>query len=207
METSNLWCWLCPLLTGIIAGIIGYYWGKSNSTTTNNCDEWIEKNRKLQLENDKLNSDLKACKTKLDTAITAATVVPDVSPTTNITNGIVSSDDTEDTIHASIAAEPVLNFDDAAAKAVMGKKIKADDLTVVEGIGPKISELFHNNNIKTWYSLSTASLEECQEALNSGGKRFEMHNPGSWSLQAGMAFEGKWEELAKWQSEHKGGRL
>ncbi|GAL74177.1 LSU ribosomal protein L21p [Nonlabens ulvanivorans] len=89
----------------------------------------------------------------------------------------------------------------------MGKKIKADDLTTVEGIGPKIAELFHNNNIKTWHSLSTSSIEERRNVLNSGGKRFEIHNPESWALQAGMAFDGKWKELAKWQDEHKGGRM
>jgi len=30
-------------------------------------------------------------------------------------------------------------------------------------------------------------------------------NPGSWPKQAKMAADDKWDELAKWQDEHKGG--
>jgi len=37
-----------------------------------------------------------------------------------------------------------LPFDGDAAKAAFGKKIKQDDLKIVEGIGPKIEGLFHN---------------------------------------------------------------
>lgn len=193
MDTSNLWCWLCPLLTGIISGIIGYYWGKSNSTTTNNCDEWIHKNKELQLEIDRLKTDLAAAK-----------ATPKVSATTSnaasMASGFAAGASTG-------AVAPSLNFNADAAKAAIGKKVKADDLTVVEGIGPKISELFHNHDVKTWHSLAECSLEKCQEVLISGGKRFEIHNPGSWPLQARMAFNGEWEKLSKWQDEHKGGRL
>lgn len=216
MDTSNIWCWLCPLLTGIIAGIIGYYWGKSNSETTNNCDEWVDKNRELQLSNDKLTADLKATQAKLDACLkTKASASSSMATGTGAAAGMASgfaaatsqkSTDLASDVHASTGVA-VLNFNADAAKAAMGKKIKADDLTVVEGIGPKISELFHNHQIKTWHALSAASVDKCKEVLNSGGKRFEIHNPASWPLQAGMAFDGKWEELSKWQDEHKGGRL
>lgn len=189
MDTSNLWCWLCPLLTGIISGIIGYYWGKSNSTTTNNCDEWIHKNKELQLEIDRLKTDLSAAK-----------AAPKMSSATSNVASMATG-------FAAGAAAPALNFNADAAKTAMGKKVKADDLTVVEGIGPKIAELFHNHDVKTWHGLSECSIEKCQEVLNSGGKRFEIHNPGSWPLQAGMAYKGEWEKLAKWQDEHKGGRM
>ncbi len=189
MDTSNLWCWLCPLLTGIISGIIGYYWGKSNSTTTNNCDEWIHKNKELQLEIDRLKADLSAAKS-------APKMSVDTSTAASMASGFAAG-----------AVAPSLNFNADAAKAAIGKKVKADDLTLVEGIGPKIAELFHNHDVKTWYALSECSIEKCQEVLNSGGKRFEIHNPGSWPLQARMAFNGEWEKLATWQDEHKGGRL
>ncbi|MBF4983435.1 hypothetical protein FNJ87_03495 [Nonlabens mediterrranea] len=217
MDISNIWCWLCPLITGIIAGIIGYYWGKSNSTVTNNCDEWIDKNRQLQSAHDNLKADLHSCQTRLDNCIKdkEAAVSAKVSATAGAAEGMASgfvagatqegSDESNDSHENQEVA--VLNFNAVAAKTAMGKKIKADDLTTVEGIGPKIAELFHNNNIKTWYSLSTSSIEERKNVLNSGGKRFEIHNPESWALQAGMAFDGKWEELAKWQGEHKGGRM
>ncbi|WP_299058759.1 hypothetical protein [uncultured Polaribacter sp.] len=98
-------------------------------------------------------------------------------------------------------------FNAASAKAVFGKKIKEDDLTVVEGIGPKIKELFHNHNIKTWQALGNTSVEKCQEVLDSGGERFKVHKPGTWPKQAELASKGKWEELLKWQDELDGGKL
>lgn len=101
---------------------------------------------------------------------------------------------------------PLIAFDAAAAKAVYGKKIKQDDLTVVEGIGPKISGLFNNFDVKTWKDLSECSLDKCQEVLDSGGERYKIHNPGTWPRQAKLAYEGKWEELKKWQDSLDGGK-
>lgn len=97
-------------------------------------------------------------------------------------------------------------FDKNKAKAVFGKSIKENDLTVIEGIGPKIQQLFHNNNIKTWKSLSNCSVQKCQSILDDGGESFRIHNPGTWPKQARLAYEGKWENLLKWQEELDGGK-
>ena len=97
-------------------------------------------------------------------------------------------------------------FNAALAKEVFGKKIKENDLTVVEGIGPKISQLFNNHNVKTWKDLSECSVEKCKEVLISGGDRFKMHKPNTWPKQAKLAYEGKWQDLHKWQDELDGGK-
>lgn len=97
-------------------------------------------------------------------------------------------------------------FDHALAKRVFGKTIKENDLTIVEGIGPKIQQLFHNNNIKTWKSLSNCSVAKCQTILEDAGEAYRIHNPGTWPKQARMAYEGEWEKLLKWQDELDGGR-
>ena len=98
-------------------------------------------------------------------------------------------------------------FDGKAAKMAFGRLVKNDDLKLIEGIGPKIQGLFHNYDIKTWKALSQVSVAKCQEVLDSGGDRYKVHDPASWPMQAKMAFEGKWKELAKWQHEHKHGKL
>lgn len=105
MDISNIWCWLCPLLTGIIAGIIGYYWGKSNSVVTNNCDEWIDKNRQLQSAHDNLKADLKSCQTRLDNCIKdkEAAVSAKVSTTTGMAAGMASG------FVAGTAQEAIMN--------------------------------------------------------------------------------------------------
>ena len=97
------------------------------------------------------------------------------------------------------------SFDANLAKGVFGKTIKENDLTIVEGIGPKIQELFHKNNIKTWKSLSNCSVQKCQSILNNAGEAYRIYNPGTWPKQARMAYEGKWEKLLKWQDELDGG--
>ena len=56
-------------------------------------------------------------------------------------------------VSMSSAAMAAIPFDANAAKAAFGKRIKQDDLKVVEGIGPKIESLFHNFDIKTWKAL------------------------------------------------------
>lgn len=97
-------------------------------------------------------------------------------------------------------------FDKEAAKAVFGKRIKADDLTLIEGIGPKISQLFHNAGIDTWRKLSETPVEDCQKILSDAGERFVMHNPGTWPRQAKLAADGNWQALFDWQAQLDGGR-
>mgnify|MGYP001131354401 CR=1 FL=1 len=88
-------------------------------------------------------------------------------------------------------------FNASLAKSVFGE----NDLTIVEGIGPKIQELFNKNNIKSWKSLSNCSAQKCQSILDKGGEAYRIHKPGTWPKQARMAYEGKWEKLLKWQNE------
>ena len=114
--------------------------------------------------------------------------------------------DKESTESLGIATREI-PFDAQAAKNAFGKRIKQDDLKLVEGIGPKIQGLFHNFDIKTWKALSETSVAKCQEVLDSGGDRYKVHDPASWPMQAKMAYEGKWKALFKWQEQHKHGKL
>ncbi|MEM1360077.1 MAG: 50S ribosomal protein L27, partial [Bacteroidota bacterium] len=52
-----------------------------------------------------------------------------------------------------------------------GKKIKQDDLKLVEGIGPKIEGLLNDIGITTWRELADAPLEKVQEMLDAAGPR------------------------------------
>ena len=81
-----------------------------------------------------------------------------------------------------------------------------DDLKIVEGIGPKIEQLFNQAGIWTFAELATTSPERLREILLAGGSRFQIHDPGTWPEQAALARDGKWEELKKWQDELNKGR-
>ena len=77
----------------------------------------------------------------------------------------------------------------------------------MEGIGPKIAGMFAAAGIDTWKALSESNVATCQEVLDGGGDRYKIHDPASWPMQAKMAYEGKWKDLAKWQHKHKHGKL
>ncbi|OSY88990.1 LSU ribosomal protein L21p [Tenacibaculum holothuriorum] len=178
-------CWLIPLLVGLISAILAYLLGRlsSGNNSDGNIDEWKAKVAKLEADLEgcyatkmNLETDLSAAKSSLASSLAGATVVT------------------------------LIPFDADAAKAVFGKKIKENDLKIVEGIGPKIEGLFHNFDIKTWKDLGEASVEKCQEVLNSGGERYRIHKPTTWPKQAKLAYEGKWQELKDWQDELDGGK-
>ena len=86
-----------------------------------------------------------------------------------------------------------------------GKKVKMDDLTFVEGIGPKIAGLLNDAGVTTWAELGNTSVEKIKEVLAAAGSRYTMHNPGTWPRQAEMAAKGHWDALLKWQDILDGG--
>ena len=214
-ENMNIWCWIIPLLVGLICGILGYLLGKGSAKVIDNSAEinsLTASNTKLKGElsdlnnlkasNSKLKADLDACNQRVIAAskvVTPAPVAPK-APSTNLGASAAS-------FAAGAATSSALAFDGSAAKAAFGKTIKQDDLKLVEGIGPKIEGMFKDHGIKTWKELSEAGLEACQKVLDTGGTRYKIHDPASWPLQAKMCYEGKWVELVKWQDEHKHGKL
>lgn len=92
-----------------------------------------------------------------------------------------------------------------AAKAA-GISIKsADDLTVIEGVGPKINELFKDNGLKTFAKVATATVPQMRAVLDKGGPRYRIANPSTWAKQAKLAANNKWKELKKLQDDLSGG--
>lgn len=182
-ESSTVWYWVILAFTGIIAGILGYFFGKSD--TPRKMEKSLALNA-LEIENAKLKSDLDICRKRLDshTIQTKEIQLKDIAQT----------------------AKSDFIFDPVEAKAAFGKTIKENDLKLIEGIGPKIEGLFHNFNITTWKDLAEISADKCQEVLDSGGKRYRIHDPASWPMQAKMAYEGHWEQLFEWQEKHRAGK-
>ncbi|CAG5012836.1 hypothetical protein DYBT9275_05257 [Dyadobacter sp. CECT 9275] len=82
----------------------------------------------------------------------------------------------------------------------------ADNLKVIEGIGPKIEQLLHRNGILTLGQLAETSASRMSEILRAN-PRFQMHDPTTWPQQAALARDGKWDELGELQDRLDGGRL
>lgn len=94
---------------------------------------------------------------------------------------------------------------EAPVKAAAPKAKKADDLTMVEGVGPKIAELLQAAGIVTFSDLAKTSADKIREMLQEAGGGFASHDPETWPAQAKMAAEGKFDELKEWQDKLDGG--
>jgi large subunit ribosomal protein L21 len=94
----------------------------------------------------------------------------------------------------------------AAAPAPAPKAAKGDDLTTVEGIGPKIAELLNSKGINSFADLAAANVDALRAILDEAGGVIKSKNPGTWPAQAQLAADGKFEELKKWQEELKEGK-
>ncbi len=94
----------------------------------------------------------------------------------------------------------------STSKSSKGSIAKKDDLTRIEGIGPKISELLQKAGIKTFNKLAVTKIEAIKKVLSAAGPRYQMHNPGSWPKQSKLAADGKWKQLDKLQDELSGGK-
>jgi predicted flap endonuclease-1-like 5' DNA nuclease len=83
--------------------------------------------------------------------------------------------------------------------------VTPDDLTIIEGIGPKIASTLQTAGIKTFTQLAGADIAYLNQVLKDAELR--LANPGSWSAQAKLAADGKWDELKTLQDSLKGGRV
>ncbi len=79
-----------------------------------------------------------------------------------------------------------------------------DDLTKIEGIGPKIATLLSEEGINTFQELANADTDILEQILDEA--RLAFIDPSTWPEQAHLANLQEWDALAKLQSELKGGR-
>ena len=84
------------------------------------------------------------------------------------------------------------------------KVTEADDLTRIEGIGPKVSRTLIKAGISTFEALASATVEDIQKILTDAG--LKMMDATTWPQQAKLAAAGDWEALKKLQDNLSGGR-
>lgn len=99
-----------------------------------------------------------------------------------------------------------VNFSENVVTAArIGSEVTYDNLKLIEGIGPKIETLLNANNIYNFAQLAESRPEYLNELLTHGGRQFQLHNASTWPLQARLARDNKWNELAELQEKLDGG--
>ena len=87
-----------------------------------------------------------------------------------------------------------------------GTASSPDDLTRIEGIGPKIKQLLNKDGIHSFADLATAAPSRLEKILDAAGTRFNTAVPDTWPNQSDLAAKGEWEKLEKLQDELDAGR-
>lgn len=97
--------------------------------------------------------------------------------------------------HSAKASQEIINND------------QEDDLTLIEGIGPKISSVLKSAGIKTYRQLAVLDADKVRELLTNADARLgRISDPTTWADQSRLAAEGRMEDLKVLQDNLKGGR-
>jgi len=89
--------------------------------------------------------------------------------------------------------------------AASEEAVAADDLTKIEGVGPKMSAALIAAGLTTFAKVAAASEDELRTAIEAAGMSLAP-SISTWAEQAELAAKGDWDALAALQDELKGGR-
>jgi uncharacterized membrane protein HdeD (DUF308 family)/predicted flap endonuclease-1-like 5' DNA nuclease len=92
---------------------------------------------------------------------------------------------------------------DAAVDDMMDAPPMVQDLTVIEGIGPKTAAALQAAGINNYADLASLSTDQLRSILSGAGLSAD---PSTWSQQAQLAAAGKMDELQALQDRLQGGR-
>ncbi len=80
-------------------------------------------------------------------------------------------------------------------KADKYAKLKSDNLQIIEGVGPKMESVLHENGVATWSELSGKSEGDLRGILDKYGDKYRIIDPSDWPAQAKLAANGQWDDL------------
>ncbi len=86
-----------------------------------------------------------------------------------------------------------------------GSESESDDLTKIEGIGPKIQGILHSAGITSYASLAQKTPDDLREALKNANFSAPA-DPSSWPAQAALANKSDWAALKAMADSLQGGR-
>ncbi len=106
------------------------------------------------------------------------------------------------------AAEPVATLPAAEPlplPAPPSPPAAPDDLTRIEGIGPRIAEKLAQAGITTYAGLAATPPERLKAVLAKAGPRFRLARPQTWPEQAALLAAGEEAAFAALTAELRGG--
>lgn len=105
------------------------------------------------------------------------------------------------------AALPAVELAEPALEMAALAPAAPDDLTLLEGIGPKIAGILGAAGVTTFAQLADLDVTRIKEILERANpKLLRLADPTTWPQQARLAAAGQHEALQELQSQLKGGR-
>jgi small subunit ribosomal protein S2 len=166
--------------------------------------------RKSEKQSSEEGSDTPKAETKKKLEKVEKTKEPKSKPTpetveTEAPPVVAKGEDVTETVDATKEVVEKEAKKEQASKKTKAASSKGDDLTKIEGIGPKAAEALANAGLETFAKVAKADAEKMKEILTEASSRMAHLDPTSWAKQAKMAADEKWDELKAWQDSVKGG--
>jgi len=187
--------WLLPFLLGLAFGWL--FWAKYKSMMEDLETKISGLNIRIQV----LEADLEACKKARMEA----------EGNVSLLRGKMR--EMEASMSAGIGAVSVgggLGLAAISATESSGDKwfaaIGTNKLQIIEGIGPKMEEVLHENGITDFSELAAKNPENLREILNKYGDKYRIIDPNTWPQQASLANDRQWNELITLQKTLDTGR-
>jgi large subunit ribosomal protein L27 len=84
-------------------------------------------------------------------------------------------------VETAVAEAPVK---EAVPKAEVKEEAKGDNLTKLDGVGPKLAEILNAAGLNTYADVAGTSVEKFKEILEAAGSRYASKDPQPWIEQA-----------------------
>ncbi len=198
----------------ILGFLIGWFWKRSKiSELEGYITSLEEKNNRLQGESNQNEKTLIDCQTERKKTEAdkdrLETLLIDCQGKLLVADVSIAKSEIDVTVKKESVAKPKKIVKSKPKKITASKKasVKPDNLTKIEGIGPKLAGILKEAGLETFKKLSKAKADKILEILvAAGGNKYKRFDPTTWPDQAKLAADDKWDELNKWQDEMKGGR-
>lgn len=198
----------------ILGFLIGWFWKRSKiSELEGYITSLEEKNNRLQSNYNETEKILIDCQTERKKTEAdkdrLETLLIDCQGKLLVADVSIAKSEIKEIEKKKPIAKPKKVVKSKPKKVTASKKatVKPDNLTKIEGIGPKLFGILKDAGIESFKKLSKAKADKISEILvAAGGNKYKRFDPTTWPDQAKLAADDKWDELNKWQDEMKGGR-
>ena len=191
--------WLLPFLIGLLLGYLLWYKYKEE------LEQVRQDLNSAHLEIENLRAALKKCEARSQDLTNESALLQ--AQIRELKSKISTNSDQG--FEQKMVSKPISDQSEsrksAASSTTLYSVLKSDNLQVIEGIGPKMESILKEKGLSNWHDVAQKSPNELRALLDTYGTKYRIIDPSTWSEQAKLAADGKWEDLMLRQKQLSGG--